>query len=141
MPGGLLGFSIHYDVKRGRKVSYSREDPSMYSYVFRGYSLPWHRGRQLTPFAGHSRVEVYRLYGRQQDPDWPALEEKRHRRHLPGDPAVFRGVEHDGDPAQVWRRGAGANPRAGATRRDRPAHPRFLSHAGQRKVLGFRWTY
>ncbi len=30
--------------------------------MFRAYSLPWDRGRQLTPFAGHSRVEVYRLW-------------------------------------------------------------------------------
>src|SRR6266404_3022161 len=87
-------------------------------------------GGQLTPYAAHSTVKVG-PYGRHENPDWPALEERRHWRYLPGHPAVLRGIEHHGDPAQVRRRGRGADPCAGRARRGGPENSRVFSCSGR----------
>src|SRR5882762_11097232 len=75
-------------------------------------------GRQLTHLSAHSTVELV-PYERIQDPDRPALEERRYRRYIPGNPVVLRGPEYDGDPTQVRRRGRSEERRVGKECRSR----------------------
>src|SRR6266567_5205869 len=94
-------------------------------------------GRQLTRFAAHPRVKAG-PYECLEDPDRPAMEERRDWRYLLGDPAVLRGAEYDGHPAQVLVRRRGANSPAGRTRRGRAEYPWVFSRTGRREVLSFR---
>src|SRR5216683_241694 len=94
-------------------------------------------GRQLTHLAAHPKVEAG-LYERLENSDRPVMEERRYWRYLPGDPAVLRGAEYDGHPAQVRVRRRGANSPAGRTRWGRAEYPWVFSRAGRREVLSFR---
>src|SRR5216683_6217319 len=78
------------------------------------------------------------LYERDKDSDWPALEEGRDQGYLPGHPAVLRGVEYHGDPAQVRRGGRGADSSARRARGRRPEDSWVFSRARRQEILSFR---
>src|SRR5260370_3124115 len=93
--------------------------------------------RQLTHLTAHPRVKAG-PYERLENPDRPVMEERRHRRYLPGDAAVLRGAEYHRYPAQVRVRGRGANPSAGRARRGWAEYSRVLSRTARREGLSFR---
>src|SRR6516165_7077764 len=102
---------------------------------------PWlpprnHRNRLLTLLRCLSRVNNDNE--RQKDSDWPALEEGRNRRDLPGHAGLHRSPEYDCGAAEV--RGGGGKPDADQGRADfrRPEHTWVCASYGRRLVLTLR---
>src|SRR6516165_6117370 len=98
-----------------------------------GYRPRNHRNRLLTLLRCLSRVNNDNE--RQKDPDWPALEEGRNRRDLPGHASLHRSPEYDCGAAEV--RGGGGKPDADQGGADfrRPEHTWVCASYGRRRVL------
>ncbi len=75
------------------------------------------------------------LYERNEDSDWPALEERRNRRYLPGDASLFRSPKHHGDPAKVRCGGGSACSRASGTHTEGADDSGFYTRYGRGQFL------